>query len=214
MIRSIILSCVLLNGSLFAATTLQFSVPFSGFIASNFADQFGNTNPSTPLQWGIVIDTGGNGFSGLGQAYTEYAFGPSTSGFLQFGGVASDDFFLSSGSVLGDTSALLETGGTTQGGPGSLGNIIVNYTGGIAPGQSYGIIWFSTNSTGANDFYGFLNMGAVLPADNIAAFDASAPFAGVDPIRSATFQFQAIPEPSRFLLIGFAGLLGLLRRRR
>jgi hypothetical protein len=212
--RTLIFLFALLNGSLFAATTLQFSVPFTGSIASNFADQFGNTSPTNPMQWGIVIDTGGNGFAGMGQAYTEFAPGPSTSGFLQFGGVASDDFFLTSGFTMGDTSALFESGFTAPGGPGTIGDIVVNYTGGVAPGQSYGIIWFSTNSSGANDYYGFLNLGAVLPADNLPAFDASAPFAGADPIRSASFQFQAIPEPSRALLLGLAGMIGLMRRRR
>lgn len=140
--------------------------------------------------------------------------GPSVAGFMSFSNGITDDYFIPSSSLTTDSSLALESDFTTPGGNGTITNVVVDYVNGVAAGQSFGIIWFATNSSGENDYYGFVTLGQVLPADNLAAVDLSAPFAGVDPIRAATFQFQAIPEPSRFLLIGLAGLVGIMRRRR
>lgn len=133
---------------------------------------------------------------------------------MSFANGATDDYFIPSTFLTSDSSAAVESDFTTTGGDGTITNVVVDYINGVATGQAFGIIWFATNSSSEGDFYGFLSLGQVLPADNLAAVDMSAPFAGVDPIRSATHQFQVIPEPSRFLLIGLAGLAGVMRRRR
>lgn len=213
-IKLIISTCMLIGSQAFAASTLQFSNPFAGFIASNFADASGAVKNG--MQWGIVVDTSGNGFSGLGAAYDSMTGGTTSNGFMSFSGLTTDDYFVSSGAITADSSAALEADFTTTGASGSIGNISVTFSNGISQSDAFGIIWFDTNSASTGDRYGFLNLGQVMPADNLPAIDMSAPFAGTDPIRAASFTFggaAVVPEPSRLMLLGL-GFFGLFFRRR
>lgn len=213
--RIVIAALCLIGGSAFGASTLQISNPFSGKIAAGFANTAGT--PTNGMQWGIIVDTGGDGFDGGGTAYNFMAAGSTTNAFMNVGGAATDDYFVSSGAVTSDSSAALESGFTVSGGNGTIGNIAVTYSNGIAAGQSFALVWFNSNSAAVGDRYGFLNIGQVMPADNLPAVDMSAPFAGVDPARAASNTFTSgaapIPEPSRMMLLGF-GLVGLFFRRR
>lgn len=212
-IKGYLAAFCLMAGTSYGASTLQISNPFAGSIASGFANAAGV--PTNGMQWGIIVDTTGNGFSGLGSSYDSMALGSTTNAFMSFGGLATDDYFVSSGSVTADSSAALESNFTQAGGNGTIGNIAVNYLNGISQGDSFALIWFSSNSAADGARYGFLNIGQVMPADNLPAVDMSSPFAGADPARPAsnTFGAVAIPEPSRLILLGL-GFAGLIWRRK
>jgi hypothetical protein len=135
---------------------------------------------------------------------------------MSFGGSATDDYFVSSGAsnTTSDLSALFEVGFAASGSNGSIGSTgSITYNNGISQNDPFAIVWFSTNTATAGSRYGFLNLGQLMPADNLAGVDMSSPFAGSDPIRSASNTFGVIPEPSRMMLLGF-GLVGLFFRRR
>jgi len=208
LIQSTCFLAVLTGGVCYSATTLQFSQGGTG--ATNFADQNGTV--TNGMRWGIIISSTNSTFN----AGSYDPFDATLSGFLFVGGIATDDYYFATGeftAALGGpffTGVEAGNGGiTTANNVPSTDDLVPNVNG----GDSFGIIWFATSTANEGDYYGFLTDASfVLPASGINAF--TAPFVGEDPIRSATFQFQAIPEPSRFLLIGFAGLLGLLRRRR
>jgi hypothetical protein len=206
--QSTCLLAVMTGGVCFSATTLQFSNGGTG--ATNFADQNGTV--TNGMRWGIIISSTNSTFN----AGSYDPFDATLSGFLSVGGVATDDYYFATGTVtgpLGDpffTGVEAGNGGiSTANGVPSTGDLVPNVNG----GDSFGIIWFASSTANENDYYGFMTDASfLLPSSGTVAF--TSPFVGEDPIRSATFQFQAIPEPSRFLLIGLAGLVGIMRRRR
>ena len=195
----------------YAASTLQISAPVSGAIASNFANAAGVA--TNGMIWGIVVDTAGDGFAASGgSAYAAMTSAATLAQFMNDAGGATNDYFVPSANLTSDSSAAPEAGFTVFGSNGTITNIAVNYANGISQNDPFALIWFNTNSGADGDRYGFLNIGQLMPADNLPAVDMSAPFAGVDPLRSATNVF-GVPEPSRAVLAGL-GLLGMLFRRR
>lgn len=213
LIQPILFACFIAGSSAFATVTLQFSNPFDGGIASGFSNRTSATGVDG-LQWGIVVDGSGNGF-GSG-SYFNLAGGTIASGFLSLDGInPADDYFFLSSSPTQNFSVFEELDGVS-GGPGTIGEVASVPFGsfGIGLGKSFALIWFDSTTADGGDYYGFLTHPSFLiPADgSTTSFDS--PFLGVDPVRNATFQFQAIPEPSRALLLGLAGMIGLMRRRR
>ncbi len=198
-----------------ATVTIQFSEPFAGGIPSNFANSAGVI--TNGMQWGIVVDTTGNGFANSGTSYDAYAAGVTTAGFLGANGSLSDDYYIP-GTVTKNGAGLFEGDFTTQAGNGSIVDDLTSIAlaNGISAGDKFSLVWFSTSTSGAGDRYGYFNDASFLvPADG-ATTSYGAPFVGNDSPRSATNTFAAIsgaPEPSRMLLVGF-GALGLMMRRR
>ena len=200
-----------------AAVSLQFVN--DGFI-SNLANAAGV--PTDGMQWGIVISTTNGTFSGGGTSYGSVA-NIGAEGFLTFGGIASDDYYIPGGQTADSTGVAEGNLGGSLGAPGTLGDDINNIalTGdgaglglgaGITTGAKFGIMWFATNGAeGAK--YGFFTDPSFTIPGNGSTVDMSAAFVGPDPIRSASNTIAAVPEPSRaFLLLG--GVLGLAMRRR
>lgn len=207
----------LLGSSALATITLQFTQASSGWIASNFANAAGT--PTNGMSWGVLIDTTGNGFS----INSYSAFTVTTDGFLSAGGTLTDDYYFHSPNPTVDTSGATESGGTVTGAPGSvtiLASVPFAGTTGITQGDSFGLIWFSTNSAATGAKYGFLTrptpQGSApafqIPSDG-STTNYSEQFSGVDPIRSATNTIAAVPEPAVSFLAG-TGLLFFATRRR
>ena len=197
-----------------AAVTLQISAEYENGIASNFANQNGVV--TNGMQYGIVISTTDSSFSaGLYDPMSNSVY--TSGGFLTIGGIATDDYYFVGGLTFNSTDDQ-EGDFTTPGGNGTIGLVsnvpVLPDSGALAStGDPFALIWFSTNSANSGDFYGFMT-DASFTMPSTGTVDRSAPFVGADPIRSATFQFDAIPEPSRALLFGLAGMLTLFRRRR
>jgi hypothetical protein len=199
-----------------AAITIQFYEPYFGGIVDNLANAAGVA--TNGMRWGILVDTSANGFASDGTAYDPYLAGVTTAGFFSAGSAITDDYFIP-GALTVDGSTLYpfgDFGSTTPGNGSIVDDIVVNYTNGISLNDRFALIWFSTNSSGEGDKYGFFSDPSfVLPADNGATVSFGTPFQGIDPVRPAnnTFGATVIPEPSRMMLLGF-GLVGLFFRRR
>ncbi len=191
-----------------ASTLFQFNEFFSGGISSNLSDAIGSSAVNG-LYWGVIVDKDGGGLSTT-------TFDPITLAFnstiaLTSGLAATDAVLVIAGDFTGDQSfggAFTDVGGTT-GTAGGVSGITVNYTNGIASGQSFLLVWFDPSGTQAgslasNEFLLPTDTGATLTVDDV--------FIGADPIRPAT-GITFVPEPSS-LLLGALGALCLLRRKR
>ena len=199
--------------------TASVSIFFSngtGNVLSGFANSAGVATDG--MLYGIVVDTGGNGFNA--GAYT--AFDPTLGGFLSTLGGATDDYFWSAvganstpGGLTFDTTGFSEAGGGV-GGPGSVDDILnIPFGGGtgIAAGNLFQIIWFESSTANAGDKYGlFSHVSFVMPSAG-SCVDLNGNFGTTDPIKPANLTIQAIPEPSRAVLLGL-GVLGIVFRRR
>lgn len=197
-----------------AATTIQFYEPYFGGIADNLANAAGVA--TNGMRWGIVVDTTGNGFSNAATDYNPYAGGVTTAGFFGAAGSLTDDYYIP-GALTVDGSTLYpfgDFGGSTPGNGSIVDDIAVNYTNGISANDKFALIWFSSNTAGEGDKYGFFtDVSFVLPADTGASVSYGLPFQGPDPLRVASSTFQSVPEPSRLMLLGL-GFFGLFFRRR
>jgi len=171
-----------LCGASSAAVTLTFNGIF-GF--------FGESGQTSGITWGVVVDTGSDGFdSGLWTGVNV------TDGSL-FGGSANDILYL------GDnpTSVLV---------PGVIEGVIGNASSIGAPGVTpFGVIWFdstlsSSDTAVAGDAFGFTGFVGNTPPDS-----GTLNYSATGGTASSTF----VPEPSTALLCAM-GALGLLRRRR
>ncbi|TLD71750.1 PEP-CTERM sorting domain-containing protein [Phragmitibacter flavus] len=205
-----------------AAATLQMSLPFVNGVASNFANSAGVA--TNGMLYGVLVSTNGSTFQP--GAYDEMS--PATllnGGFMTIGGIVTDIYFHPGGNpaqpgsgLTYDGTGLLEGDLVTTGSLGTIENVSLvpinpdQPTSPISALDKFALIWFSTNTASAGDYYGlFSHASFVMPA--LGDVDFSSAFLGTDVIRSANQQFQAIPEPSRMLLIGM-GIGGFLLRRR
>ena len=212
---------VLSANSVVAGITIQFSEPYVGGIPSNLANSSGAV--TNGMRWGIVVDTNGNGFSGLGTSYDAYVAGSNTAGFLNDGGAVTDDYFIPGTLTLDASSLGLLEGDSTLPGNGSIVDDLTIASAlpfnGISTGDSFALIWFGSagNGSAAGDRYGFLgDPSFTIPVDG-QAVSASTPFVGTDPVRTASNTFQnpsLVPEPSRVMFLALGGLGLLMRRRR
>ncbi len=197
-----------------ATITLQMSVPFTGSVATNFANAAGVA--TNGMDWGVVVDTGGT--SGVFAMGSYLPFSITTPGFLSTASGLTDDYYFPAPISARTTNGagLTELGGGNAGVNGTIGTIANVPFGGstnIAQNQKFGLIWFSTNSAstvGAK--YGFFADAALtVPADS-QTVDRSAPFAGTDPVRTASFSI--VPEPSALTLLAVSSVLFVRRRFR
>jgi hypothetical protein len=226
--KHIVFSLILLSSVQNASATVSLFFNGDGYtgLIAGLADAAGV--PTNNMRWGIVVSTTNGTFEGVGaNNYDAYASGPTTQGFLSFGGAFTDDYYIPGG-LTQNTSNLDEGNFTFTGGNGGIANNIsgIALTGdiaglglgaGITTGDKFALIWFATNSSASGDSYGILtNPGFVIPSNGNTEDAYLASFEGVDPARPATQTFAGagvIPEPSRMMLLGF-GLVGLFFRRR
>jgi len=182
----------------------------SGGIPNNISNAAGT--PTNGMQWGIVVETVGSTFTGGGTSYNAYTAGPTTAGFLSVNGAVTHDYY-----IPGTTTQNGSVWGT---GNGSILDDINNIplTNGLAAGDKFALIWFSSNpgasTSGTGDTYGFFTDASfVLPTDGNSgdygpAFVSNPSLVGNNPF------LAPIPEPSRMLLLGFGAVAGLMVRRR
>lgn len=210
-----------LTSAAHATVTLVFSQPYAGGIASNFANASSTARDN--MRWGIVVDTGNNGFSNSGTSYDAYLAGVTTAGFFSANGSTTDDYFIPGG-LTADSSAYQEGDNSTFGAHGTIYNTSAiplasasDPGGVVSSGQKFALVWFSTDSSAAGDKYGFFTDATfTLPVNTTTGGGYDAVFTGTDPIRSATSTFASlapVPEPSRALLLA-VGALGVAGRRR
>ena len=200
------LSLLFVTATSQATVTLQFSQTSVGR-ATGFANSAGTI--TNGMNWGVLIDGSGNGFSASYDAPTS----ASTSGFLFNNNVATDDYFVTTG-LLTTTQTATGTDPGGAGGISSLANIFASYPSGIGAGDAFRIIWFDGAPAAGSSYGLFSDASFTLPADGNTTSYASV-FSGstADPAKPANLTFNSIPEPSRALLFGF-GALGLMFRRR
>lgn len=198
------------------AMTLQFASTTA--VLTNLQNSAGLTNQT--LVWGIVVDTGNNGFlPGVyfnnGLSLSDNAALPNGQFLSLSGGIPSDDRLYISSNLM--TLSGTGDGSTGFARPTNLTGLV--YSNGVTQNDNFAIIWFdATTKTGQaaqpGDNYGFLtNPGLVIPADAGSSVSFASLFTGADAARLANLEIQGIPEPSA-ALIGAIGALGLLRRRR
>lgn len=210
------------------AATLTFTNSGDGAYATGFGDASGNI--ASGLIWGIVVDTGSDGFStALWDSGFTYTAGNTTGITLQstLGGNTNDVLYIN-GTL---TSSLSSDQDGAIAGTGRVNSIVSATYGAAAPagpvvvgGKAFAIVWFdrgialgSVSADGQK--FGLATSGTnaspafILPAADSDTSDFSSAFAGGDPAKSATFTLGAVPEPSTVLL-GAIGVFGLLRRRR
>lgn len=223
-------------GPAFATVSLNFNGAFDTFVPQGLSNKSGVA--TNGLIWGILVDGNNDGIStynsilNTGTKYDKLTGGLVSGQYtLSVSNVATDDVL-----IIGATNFLTEstagdqegdfstTGGT--GGIYSIAGITYNQTPVAGPGAGVGIndkfyvVWFDGLVGGT-----LTDASFSLPADGSSFVDFTAPFAGVDPNRTAGLAYigtgggstgagiALVPEPSAVLL-GALGALGLLRRRR
>jgi hypothetical protein len=221
--KKTLLLALLLSSSSYAAVTLQFTITPNA--AAGWANGTGASNAA--LVWGVVVDATGNGFG-------DHTFSSFDGGSLASGGAYDSGFSTTSnlnGIALNSTTAPVDdmlyigtakmsTGGAFDSATGlakitSISNMV--YSGSVAAGDNYAIIWFdqTTNGSTADGLkYGiYRESWMVLPADP-GTYNVSNNFAGVEQLKTMNLTLgEAVPETSTSLL-GALGALALLRRRR
>ena len=191
-----------------ASTTFTFNSPFVGGVSSNLSDASGTVGVNG-LFYGVLVDTNGGSFASSTYDAVTLSLGGVYS--LKTSGVATDAVLVLASDKTSNTSAFLEGGLIVSGGNGGVTSVTINYTNGIAAGQTFSLIWFDSS----NNTAGLLSSSQfILPTDSGSFVTADSVFVGVDPVRSATgVIFVPVPEPSVGVLGALGGLV-LFRRRR
>lgn len=203
-IRAVFLIVLLFPLFLQASVTIRFSNPplvvSDGFLDRNGVDTTGQS-------WGLVVDTGGDGFDGTG-GLTYSPFNISSSGYLSVNGVQTDDFY-----VLGTDGPYLTIDAGASG-DGSAIDIMIGIdvvTEGLG-GDDFGIIWFDAGSANLGDYYGFLDSTVTMPNDGDTV-DYSGTISLLTP--GSADLIVAVPEPGAYALaLGILGLGIVFYRRR
>lgn len=206
-----------------AAVTLQFTV--SPNAAAGWADGTGQTNQT--LVWGVLVDAAGDGFDGVtfaafdgGLLSTSAAYDSGFSTASSLTGFALTNYLTSSvtDDILYIGTTKMATGGTFDSATGlakvgSISNMV--YSGSVASGDAYAIIWFdqTTNGVTADGLkYGIYRESWMTLPNDPGTYNVSANFAGAEQTKTMSSAL-GVPEPSAAVL-GALGALALLRRRR
>ena len=160
----------------------------------------------------LVVDTAGNGFTGINTATSDIA------NFSQsLGNTVGDDLVIATLTANSNTFDL--------GGPISFDTANPLWGGLLTGVHAFGVYWFDSGSNSIGQNFGFYRTDTL--EDGSQAYftsNASGTYETISATLSAggsgfagtpTFgTIGAIPEPSRALLLGLAGMLTLFRRRR
>ena len=152
----------------------------------------------TGLTWGIVVDTGNDGFDTYSP--TNGAISIAQDGFIN----GTNDYFF-----VGDV-----TTNTFGGGIGAATTIDFNNTdaGGVG-GETYAILWSDNTTINAGDSYGFLESTVAIPFANQDEI-TNLEFTSASPNLQTEIFAAPVPEPSSAALLGLAGLALVTRRKR
>jgi hypothetical protein len=217
MLKIAALGFMMMSSSFGATVSINFNGDFDTYVPQNFANSLGV--PSNGMVWGILVDGSSNGLNPL---YDNFAKVAGQSHVLTQAGTATDDVIYFAQSLTASTFGSTEGDLTTPGGDGGIYNItgITTDVNGVNTGDKFYVVWFDGQKGGLLGDASF-----IIPA-NGASVDLTAPFAGVDPIRTAGLYyigtsgvpigpspFNPLPEPS-VMLFGAIGVFGFLRRRR
>lgn len=199
-----------------AAVTLRFTNP-ALYRATNWLDSSGVS--TTQMVWGIVVDTGGNGFRS-GEYLPGFAYSSGSPGIspppytLQTESGATDDLLILSANLMGSVNTPSDAATVGMNQITVLASI--PYSPGNLEGAKYRVIWFDqTVLSGTGQYgtqYGMFELPVynTMPPDS-QSFDVSFSFVGADPPKTMTYQL--VPEPTATLLSS-AGLISLLARRK
>lgn len=211
----------------FANATVTLSFSGVGARAIGFLDA--NGNGVSGMRYGILIDSGNDGFApGTYASFnTAATVGNPVNVPLQAGGFSNDYFYTSSSG--NTTVASIGASAPDAGGAGAIGSLAgaplqgelaaalpSAFTG--ASSYKFGIIWFDTTTVGGPHYGFYTDNTFVLPSSGTSV-PFTTPFAGTSgpgdapKLASNTFGAGPVPEPSRMMLLGF-GLVGLFFRRR
>lgn len=211
-----------------AAVTLSFTTAGGGAL-TNFLDGAGTG--TTAMVWGVLVDTGGDGFQGMNanNPYDEgFSLNSVTTGLaltVNNGTATNDRLFIAPGFMSINAAV---TDGNAIGTNRLLSMTNMNIASPVAFGQSYAIIWFDSltrvTTTEGMKYGVFVPSGANVGLANTTTNDKlpgtdgtyayGNSFSGVDSAKTMQYALGApIPETSTSLL-GAIGALALLRRRR
>ncbi len=200
--------------------TIGFSQPFIGGIAFNLANASAAVTPAngagpsaSGMQWGIIVDTAGNGFANSSVNYDAYAPGVATAGFLSAGGSVTDDYYIpGTTTVDGASSGDFDVNAVAAGGGCILDAMQFSLSNGAAPGQKFALVWFSNNTSSSGSKYGFLTDSSfVLPPDGQPAVYFDSIFINNDPIRPASKTMGVVATPAQISVYNGNGTGGAIR---
>jgi hypothetical protein len=210
-----------------AASTIAFSSTTD--FATNWGGPVGGSGDGNTARyvWGIIVDTGRNGFLdgsyvpgfSLNSASTTNN-NAGTPVALSVAAGVTDDFLIMSGFSMNLTTNTTDSAVVGQNRITGLNSF--SYALGMDGGDPYKIIWFNLTSANNNNPGGTATAGlaygtfapaslSTIPADGTASISYAPAFDGVDSLK--TMAFTVVPETSTSLL-GAIGALALLRRRR
>lgn len=164
------------------------------------------------MQWGIIVDTAGNGFANAATNYDAYTPGVGIAGFLSVGGVVTDDYYIP-GSLTQDATIWTEADGTTSGGIGAILDDLtdVPLTNGVATDRAFAVVWFSNNTSISGSRYGFLTDPSFIVPGDSSTYDFSKVFNGNDPVRTASKTFGVVATNAKIAVFDGSGTGGNAR---